>query len=211
MNLYDKVGKMALGSRLRRLSESLTEQAAEVYGLYNIDFQPKWFPVFYALAASDKKSITQIAKEIGHSHPSVSIIAKEMIKAGLIKETENNDDARKNYVVITKKGLALNEQIQFQYVDVNAAVEQALTETQHNLWKAIEEWEFLLSQKNLLKRVQDQKKIRESAAVKIVAYEPKYQQDFKAMNESWISTYFKMEATDYKLGVFETFIKSLSV
>lgn len=32
----------------------------------------------------------------------------------------------------------------------------------------------------------------------IVSYESKYQQAFKALNVEWISTYFKMEAADYK-------------
>ena len=53
MNFYNKTGKMALGSRLRRLSELITEQAGKVYSLYDIEMQPKWFPVFYALSAGD--------------------------------------------------------------------------------------------------------------------------------------------------------------
>ncbi len=84
MNFYDKVGKMALGSRLRRLSELLTEQAGQVYLLYGIEMQPKWFPVYYALSDGDEKSITQIASEIGHSHPSVSTIVKEMMKQDIV-------------------------------------------------------------------------------------------------------------------------------
>jgi len=34
---------MALGSRLRRLSEKFTEDAAKIYALYDIAFDPKWF------------------------------------------------------------------------------------------------------------------------------------------------------------------------
>jgi DNA-binding MarR family transcriptional regulator/N-acetylglutamate synthase-like GNAT family acetyltransferase len=198
MNIYDKTGKMALGSRLRRLSELLTEQAGKVYGLYDIDMQPKWFPVFYALSNGEEKSITQIAVEIGHSHPSVSTIVKEMTKKGLVKESPNQTDARKNYVMLTKQGLAINEKIQDQYSDVNTAIENALNETQYNLWKAIEEWEFLLEQKDLLKRVQDEKKIRESKDVKIVPYEPQYREAFKHLNEEWITQHFKMEEADHK-------------
>jgi len=33
MEFYSRVGKMAIGSRLRRLSERLTDQAAAVYRL----------------------------------------------------------------------------------------------------------------------------------------------------------------------------------
>ncbi|HEY0245430.1 MAG TPA: bifunctional helix-turn-helix transcriptional regulator/GNAT family N-acetyltransferase [Mucilaginibacter sp.] len=198
MDFYNKTGKMALGSRLRRLSELVTEQAGEVYKLYAVDMQPKWFPVFYALAEGEEKTITQIAQEIGHSHPSVSTIVKEMMKKGVVKESANKSDGRKNYVMLTNKGLAINDRIQAQYVDVNTAIENALNETQYNIWKAIEEWEFLLEQKSLLKRVQDEKKLRESKDIAIVDYQPKYQSAFKRLNEEWITTWFKMETADYK-------------
>ncbi|WP_158825405.1 bifunctional helix-turn-helix transcriptional regulator/GNAT family N-acetyltransferase [Mucilaginibacter lacusdianchii] len=198
MDFYNKVGKMALGSRLRRLSEKLTEQAGEVYNLYDIDMQPKWFPVFYSLAGSEEKSIMQIAQEIGHSHPSVSIIVKEMTKKGLVTESPNKSDGRKNYIRLTEAGQLINNRIQNQYTDVNAAIETALQETQHNIWKAIEEWEFLLEQKDLFKRVQQEKKLRESEHVEIVAYHPQYKAAFKALNEEWITTYFKIEESDYK-------------
>lgn len=35
--------------------------------------------------------------------------------------------------------------------------------------------------------------------VKIVDYDPKYQKDFRNLNEEWISKFFKMEASDYKM------------
>jgi DNA-binding MarR family transcriptional regulator/N-acetylglutamate synthase-like GNAT family acetyltransferase len=198
MEFYNKVGKMALGSRLRRLSEKLTDQAGDVYKVYNIEMNPKWFPVFYALAEGEDKSIMQIAQEISHSHPSVSTIVKEMVRSGIAQEIANKADGRKNYIRLTDKGREINERIQVQYADVNAAVENALNETQYNIWKAIEEWEFLLEQKSLLNRVKDEKKIRESKDVQVVDYKPEYQPAFKQLNEEWITQYFKMEATDYK-------------
>ncbi|MBD1386956.1 GNAT family N-acetyltransferase [Mucilaginibacter rigui] len=198
MEFYNKVGKMALGSRLRRLSEKLTEQAGEVYKVYDIDMNPKWFPVFYALAEGEDKSIMQIAQEISHSHPSVSTIVKEMVKNGVAQEIANKADGRKNYIRLTDKGWEINKHIQVQYTDVNTAVENALNETQYNIWKAIEEWEFLLEQKSLLNRVIDEKKLRESANVQVVDYKPEYQAAFKRLNEEWITQYFKMEETDYK-------------
>ncbi|WP_345953766.1 GNAT family N-acetyltransferase [Mucilaginibacter sp. PAMB04168] len=198
MDIFDKMGKMALGSRLRRLSETLTEQAGKVYELYNIAMQPKWLPVFYALSMGEEKSIMQIAQEIGHSHPSVSNIVKEMIQDGIVSKGGNDTDGRKNFVKLTELGLAINERIQDQYADVNAAVENALQKTQYNIWKAIEEWEYLLAQKDLLKRVQDEKKLRESKEVEVIAYRPEWKLAFKQLNEEWITTYFKMETSDYK-------------
>ncbi|GEP49961.1 hypothetical protein FNO01nite_06330 [Flavobacterium noncentrifugens] len=88
--------------------------------------------------------------------------------------------------------------MRIQHKDVGNAVETLINEATNNLWEAIEEWEFLLGQKSLLKRVQEQKKIRESKNVKIVSYKPEYQSAFKSLNEEWISTYFEMEPADYK-------------
>jgi len=199
MDFYNKAGKMALGSRLRRLSELLTEQAAEVYALYEVEIQPKWFPVFYVLSTGEEKSITQIAQEIGHSHPSVSTIVKEMIKKDVVMKSAGNSDGRENYVKLTERGSTINSRMQNQLTDVNAAVETALLETQSDIWKAIEEWEYLLSQKSLLKRVEDEKKLREGKTVEIVNYHPKYQAAFKQLNVEWITTWFKMEEADYKI------------
>jgi len=198
MEFYQKTGKMALGSRLRRLSELITEQAGSVYEQYDVGLQPKWFPVFYVLADGSEKSIMQIAQEIGHSHPSVSTIVKEMLKKGIVEESPNKTDGRKNFIRVSAKGAEINAKLQDQITDVNAAIETAFKETQHNLWKAIEEWEFLLEQKTLLKRVQDERRLRESSEITIVDYQSEYQQAFRKINEEWISRWFVMEEQDYK-------------
>lgn len=198
MNFFEKTGKMAIGSRLRLLTARMTDDAAKVYELYGVTFSPKCFPVFFILSEEGEKTITEIAEAIGHSQPSVTKIIKEMIKDGLVKQNLQAGDKRRNVVGLTKKGLALAEKIQMQYADITVAVEGIIREASHNLWEAIAEWEFLLDQKSLLKRVQEQKKLRESKAVQIVPYESKYKTAFKSLNEAWISAYFEMEEADYK-------------
>ncbi|CAM4295942.1 transcriptional regulator, MarR family with acetyltransferase activity [Pedobacter westerhofensis] len=198
MEFFDKVGKVAIGSRLRMLTEKITEDAAHIYSLYEVDLQPKWFPVFYVLSQGEEKTITAIAKEIRHSHPSVSKIITEMSRKGLIIEKKDKADGRRNIVKLSKKGNEINDKIQHQFTDLESAIEQISDQTNHNLWKAIEEWEFILEQKSLFTRVKEQRKKRESENVKIADYTPEYQWAFRALNEEWISTYFKMEAADYK-------------
>lgn len=198
MEFYDRVGKMALGSRLRRLSDLLTEEASQIYALYDIAMQPKWFPVFYVLSRGEEKTITEIAQEIGHTHPSVSQIVREMAKKGYVKEKKGKKDGRKNYITLAPAGEAIREKMQDQFKDVGAAVENAMKETQYDLWKAIAEWEFLLEQKSLLRRVQEEKKEREGKTVEIVEYAPEHAAAFKSLNEEWISKYFKIEPEDLK-------------
>lgn len=198
MKIFEKTGKMALGSRLRLLTATVTENAAQIYELYNVDFSPKWFPVFFILSEEGEKTITEIANEIGHSQPSVTKIIQEMTVAELVQENLKSNDKRRTLVGLSQKGKLLSEKIKVQCKDVDAAIDGIIGEATHNLWEAIEEWEFLLEQKSLFKRVQEQKKLRESKDVQIVEYIPKYQSAFKSLNEEWISTYFEMEEADYK-------------
>jgi DNA-binding MarR family transcriptional regulator len=197
MEFFNQTGKMAIGSRLRLLTDKITEDAAAIYKLYGAPLQPKWFPVFHALSQGSF-TITEIAQQIGHSHPSVSKIVTEMSKEGLLTEKKDKQDGRKNVVSLSKKGKELTEKIQEQYTDVSNAVEAISSNTQHDLWKAIEEWEFLLNRKSLLQYVQEQRKLRESRQVKIVPYNDLYADAFRKLNEEWISTFFKMEEADHK-------------
>jgi N-acetylglutamate synthase-like GNAT family acetyltransferase len=71
-------------------------------------------------------------------------------------------------------------------------------ETDHDLWRAIGEWEFLLEQKSLFRRVQEEKKLRESGEVVIIPYNSGYRKAFKQLNEEWITRYFKMEEADHQ-------------
>lgn len=198
MNLFEKTGKMALGSRLRLLTAKVTEDASKIYELYNVEFSPKWFPIFFILSEEGEKTITEIANDVGHSQPSITKIIKEMTIAGLVQENLKTSDKRRNMVALTEKGKILSEKFSIQYQDVGNAIESIMSEATHNLWEAIEEWEFLLEQKSLFKRVQEQKKLRESKNVEIVDYESRYHSSFKSLNVEWISTYFEMEEADYK-------------
>lgn len=179
------------------LTEKITEDAAQIYQFYDIDIQPKWFPVFYVLSKGEAVTITAIAKEIGHSHPSVSKIIGEMAKKGLVNEKKDEADGRKNMVSLSLKGDKINVKIQGLYVDLDKAVEDITAQCRNDLWKAMEEWEFLLGQKTISRRMQEIKKERESKEVTIVNYVPEYQQAFRALNEQWISNWFKMEQADY--------------
>ncbi|WP_422359454.1 bifunctional helix-turn-helix transcriptional regulator/GNAT family N-acetyltransferase [Reichenbachiella sp.] len=196
---FDKIGVMALGSRLRALSETVTKDAQHIYTMYGVELKPKWFPVFYVLSQQNReKTITSIAKEIGHSHPSVIKIVREMSQAGLVLERKDKLDGRINNILLTKKGIKTSKKIQDQYVDVENAIERTLELTTHNIWKAIQEFEYLLQEKPLIARVQKEKKSRESSTIKILDYLPEHHTAFRRLNEEWITKYFKLEEADKK-------------
>lgn len=199
MDFFERTGKMAIGSRLRVLTESLTREAAGIYGLYGIEIKPKWFPVFYSLADEQPKSVTAIAKEIGQSHPSVSTIVKEMMKEGIITVANGRSDRRCNFITLTEYGRSLSRQMISQLRDVERAVEQISSECDNDLWGAIADWERALRRKSLLDRVSEIKQMREHSEVEIVDYQPLYKKTFYELNRKWIETYWELEPHDIEV------------
>ena len=49
MDFFNQTGKLAIGSRLRMLTDKITVDAAAIYKMFGVDLKPKWFPVFFVL------------------------------------------------------------------------------------------------------------------------------------------------------------------
>lgn len=196
LKFYEDTGKMALGSRLRQFGEALGSEAERVYQLYGVDLDPKWFPVVFMLKDGSCLSITSLAEAIGHSHASVSKIVKEMTKAGMCLSEKVPGDGRINQVCLSEKGKAELKKFRRQSNDVEAVVEELLQQSQHNLWEAITEFEYLLEEKNLFSRIKEKHQSREQAKVELVEYEDSYAKAFSELNYEWIEKYFDIEESD---------------
>lgn len=194
---FDKTGVMAIATRLRILNERMNKNAEQIYSLYDVDVKPKWYPVIYTLLdASEGKTVTQIANEIGHSHVSVVKLVKEMSNAGLLLDLKDTQDKRKTNIFLSAKAKKIAKNLEYQHKDTTLAIEKMLSTMEHNLWFALEEFEGLLDEKSTYDRVVEQKRIRESKEIDIVLFEEKYAQDFDTLNKEWINNYFKLEGKD---------------
>lgn len=199
MDFFERTGKMAIGSRLRVLTETITRDAADIYRLYDVELKPKWFPVFYSLADEQTKSVTSIAREIGQSHPSVSTIVKEMTNAGLVYTPECDTDRRCTLIALTDHGKTLSRELITQLRDVERAVEQISAECDHDLWSAIADWQKALERKSMLERVKAIKSERECSEVEIVDYRPQYREVFYELNRRWIDSHWQLEPHDIEV------------
>jgi ribosomal protein S18 acetylase RimI-like enzyme len=198
MEFFEQLGPAALGSRLRRLSEVMTSQAAAVYELYQVPFEPRWFPVFYSVAAQPGLRVGEIAARIGQTHAAVSQVVKALAKEELLRVARGEGDLRHSVLTLTERGAALWPTLQQQAADVHRAIEGLLAETRHNLWLAIEETEYALARAPLASRVKAIRDQRVGSEVRLLDYAPQYQADFKRLNVAWIEQYFQVEAADLK-------------
>jgi len=105
-------------------------------------------------------------------------------------------DGRINQVCLTADGKTQLAKFQKQSEDVESVVQDLLNQSQHNLWEAITEFEYLLEEKNLLNRIKEKHLSREQQKVELVEFEDKYTRAFSELNYEWIEKYFDIEDSD---------------
>ncbi len=196
MKTIEKLGELALASRLRRLSDVFMQDTERIYRNLNLEFEPKWFPVFYALSEKGPLSIMAISEELEVSHPGVIQIIKELEKSGLVFSEKDASDNRKRMVALSEKGLEILPRLQLVWkaiIDTNLKTLQSQT---HDLLYAIEEMEELLKEKNQYQRIMETIKNQQLNEVQIIDYQSIHRDSFKNLNVAWIEKYFKIEPSD---------------
>ncbi|MFD0792675.1 MarR family winged helix-turn-helix transcriptional regulator [Mucilaginibacter litoreus] len=111
MNLYQSLGYLVLGSRLRRLSEAFLSEINRIYQNEGIDFDASWFPVFYLLSQNNSLSIKELSERTEVSHPAASQLITNLRNKNLVETTVSADDGRRQIVQLTEKGKALLQEI----------------------------------------------------------------------------------------------------
>ncbi len=159
MNIIDESGILALSTRLQRLSEQLRKDGAMLYKSFDIEFEPKWFPVIYTLHNKGVLSIVEIANEIGYTHPSTISLLKELEKQKLIRSKKDKEDERKRLIVLTAKGQNLILKMKPVW-DIISEVLNEITDNENNLLKAINEAESKITNQSFLQRALQLKESR---------------------------------------------------
>jgi DNA-binding MarR family transcriptional regulator len=111
MNLYQSLGYLILGSRLRRLSESFLAEINRTYQNEGIDFDASWFPVFYLLSKNNSLSIKELSEQMEVSHPAASQLITNLKNKNLVASATCADDGRRQLVQLSAKGRELLAQI----------------------------------------------------------------------------------------------------
>ncbi len=200
VDLFRRTGIMALGSRLRIFTDMVTSDASRIYSIYGLDVQATWFPVLFALIDGKPLSVVEIARRIGHSHPSVIKICRGLTAAGIVQQRPSTKDKRSTEVSLTAKGRKMVPILIRQCEDVEAALEQIDCECSQRLWTALDEWEEKMGQRSLYDRVMEAKVMRDRDAVQIVNYDDAlHHEAFVGLNEHWIRELFGVvEEADHR-------------
>jgi len=142
---------VALASRLIRLGELIRRDVAKLYREYGIDWEPKWSPVLLILMDKAPMGVSELADELGYTHPSVIALVKEMEAKKLVRSSADKADGRRRLLQLTPKALAAKAALDPICALMNAVVKD-ITDTKHSLLLALDETEALLSDESFFSR-----------------------------------------------------------
>jgi DNA-binding MarR family transcriptional regulator len=155
MNLYQSLGYLVLGSRLRRLSEGFLSEINKAYQNEGIDFDASWFPVFYLLSKNDSLSIKELSEQTEVSHPAASQLITNLKNKNLVTSATCADDGRRQLVQLTTEGRELLAKILPVWDAILLAMDDLMEEEPdcRQLLPAISSLENAFKQTNLSDRI----------------------------------------------------------
>jgi DNA-binding MarR family transcriptional regulator/GNAT superfamily N-acetyltransferase len=196
MTIIDELEELAIGARLKRLYEYFAKDVAVIYKDEQLNFEPKFFTLYYLIGKQGETGVTEIAEELGLTHPGVIHLAKELEELGYIESAKSASDSRKRMLRLSEKGresFPKFERVWAKIVILNKALFAA---QQNNLLSAIKETEKQLNDTSYYQRFQQMFNPQGNSPVKVITYDPQYARYFKNLNIEWINTYFTVEEHD---------------
>jgi DNA-binding MarR family transcriptional regulator len=153
-NIINELGALAVGARMRRLYDIFSKDVKRIYEDHELEFETKYFTLFYLISRRDGIGIMDIAEELSLTHPAIIHLAKELEKKGYIESVKAPQDNRKRLLKLSAKGrksLPAFEKVWKKIEKLNTLLFRM---QQNNLLQSLEEMEKLLDEKSYYKRFQ---------------------------------------------------------
>src|SRR5580698_9555139 len=148
-----KYGPAAIGARLRRLSESIDEDAGRIYALQGIEFQQRWVGILGQLHDRGAQTVGELAVSLGIRHSSVSQTRRSLEEAGLVESHIDPQDARSRLLRLSASGKDLVRRLQPLWKILNATSLELDAEAEHVI-AALDRLDRALERMSLYDRVQ---------------------------------------------------------
>jgi GNAT superfamily N-acetyltransferase/DNA-binding MarR family transcriptional regulator len=200
MDFIKELGYLAIATRMKRLTDRFMRGAIEVYQAFNIDFEPRWFALFYLLSSrGEPLSISDISQSLKMSHPAVIQISQMLVKKDLIASFPDEEDRRIRRLDLTAKGKEMASSLQPIWNDFEIATAKMFEGAGVDMLDVVQKIESELNRSNISERIIRQVKERQYRSVKILDYSEEYKDYFKTLNIEWLQKYFEVEKSDLKI------------
>lgn len=155
MNIINELGELAIGARMRRLYDIFSKDVMKIYNDHNLDFEAKYFTLFYLVSKRNGIGIMDAAEELSLTHPAIIHLAKDLEKKGYIESVKSPLDSRKRLLMLSRKGKASLPAFNEVWNKIEKLNKKLMRGQKNNLLKALEEMENLLDEKSYHKRYQN--------------------------------------------------------
>lgn len=150
-----ELGHLSLGTRLKRIGETLQAQTQAVLAAHGFEQPAAYFPLLAALDRLGPLSVGELSQAIGVSQPVITRSLRGLEDDGLVGSEASEEDRRVRRVALSRKGRGLVQRSQREaWPAIEAAVAQACTGLRGDLLAQLAALEDALTEAPLLQRVQ---------------------------------------------------------
>lgn len=149
-DVVKELGHLSLGTRLKRIAETLQSQTQVVLAAHGFQQPVAHFPLLAALDRLGPLSVGDLSLAVGVSQPVVTRSLRGLEDEGLVQSATSTEDRRVRRVGLSRKGRALVQRAQKQaWPAIEAAVAQACSGLKGDLLAQLAALERALADKPL--------------------------------------------------------------
>lgn len=198
MEFVNELGLVALGSRMKALSERLYAIADEVYRARGITIEGRWFPVLRLLHDRGPRSIGEIAEAIGQTHSAVSQLASRLVREGWLRAAGVANDKRVRRLSLTTKAKLALRDAKPAWRALQEVLESRCSDARIDMLSTLDQFAQVVDA-SVVAEITARASTMDRSAVQIIGYRPDLGEHFYRLNAAWLSKYFYIEDVDHRV------------
>ncbi|MFY0593361.1 MarR family winged helix-turn-helix transcriptional regulator [Roseivirga sp.] len=152
-DIIEELGSLALATRLKNLSERLAKDVSQIYKESELDFEPRWFTLVYALKEGEELAVTELSSMLKQTHPAINQVANVLVANKLVNERKDEADQRKRLLRLSTKGEKLVSHMSDLWGQIKKANDELLDESGGILLESLDKVEEALDNKSMYERI----------------------------------------------------------
>ncbi|OJX53858.1 GNAT family N-acetyltransferase [Devosia sp. 66-22] len=198
MDFFSDVGLLAIGSRLRLLSDRLYDVADATYRDHGVPLQARWFPVLRLLHDKGPLPVGEIAQAVGQTHSAISQLATKLVQRGMLEASADAADGRMRRLSLTPQAVTALREAKPLWHAIREELAARFRAAGIDAWAVLDEFSKILDG-SLGDAVRERAKNGKAGGVRVVPFRPELRAHFHRLNADWLRRYFYLEEVDHRV------------
>ena len=198
MDYIAQLGLVALGSRMRAVSDRLYATADEVYRITGLDLQGRWLPLLRVLHDRGPQTVGEIAEAVGQTHSAISQLADRLVEQDWVRVEADPADRRRRRLALTPRAEAQMREAKGLWRAIEELFSRHCRDQGIDLLGTLEAFERVL-EPGLAERIVAHAATNGRAALRIEPFSPALRGAFYRLNEAWLRKHFYVEEIDHRV------------